>query len=189
MFNLSYVIVFLYPTATITNRFEFSPQMKALGSISAVKHPFTTVPTRKFNMSVFPWAGPKSVMGFRFWVPILLPSDLNEREKFSLGQTIRCCRGAAIRGGQSTASGHAAVWANSLPYLSPAWHAKSVARSNNLTQTHTCQNACGGALTRTLIHTQKVSPIPTQFCALRTNNQLSAKTAVAPFISSSRRWI
>ena len=41
----------------------------------------------------FPWAGPKIVMGFRFWVPILLPSDLNERVKFSLGQTIHCCRG------------------------------------------------------------------------------------------------
>lgn len=54
MLILTYAIASLFLTATITHRFEFSPQMKALGFISAVKHPFTTIPTHKFNTSVFP---------------------------------------------------------------------------------------------------------------------------------------
>lgn len=60
-----------FPTAAVTNRFEFWPQMKALGSVSAVKHLVTTMPTQRFNTSAFPWAGPKSVMSFCCWILIL----------------------------------------------------------------------------------------------------------------------
>lgn len=51
MFGLTWAIASLLPTSTIANWFEFTPQMKALGSIAAVKHPFTTT---KFNARVFP---------------------------------------------------------------------------------------------------------------------------------------
>lgn len=54
MLILIHAIVPLFPTAAVTNRFEFSPQMKALGSISAVKHLVTTIPTQRFNTSTFP---------------------------------------------------------------------------------------------------------------------------------------
>ncbi|TNN60130.1 hypothetical protein EYF80_029682 [Liparis tanakae] len=35
----------------VTNRFDFSPQMKALGCVSAAKHLLTTMPKTKFNPS------------------------------------------------------------------------------------------------------------------------------------------
>lgn len=66
---------------------------KALSSLSAVMHPFTTVPHTSSTRVSRLERGPKSVMGFRFWVPILSASEPNERVKFSLGQTMRCCRG------------------------------------------------------------------------------------------------
>ena len=43
-----------FPTATNTTVFGFSPQMKELASLSSVKHQLTTIPTDKFNPSVFP---------------------------------------------------------------------------------------------------------------------------------------
>lgn len=69
-------------------------------------------------------------------LPILFPSDLIEKVKFSLGQTICSCWGGVISSGQSTASGHAAVEANSLHYLFLARHAKSAA-SHTMQHTHT----------------------------------------------------
>lgn len=126
MFVLPSVAVILFPTDTITSRFSFPPQMKEstwfFCRCRASAH--RSGHTRKFNPSVHPPSGAQTFPTAGF--PAFLPSDLNEKVNFSLGQTIRCCGGLAIRGGRSTACGHAAANADNLPRLPSASHAKSV---------------------------------------------------------------
>lgn len=63
MFDFTNAIVPLFTTATITNSSEFSPQMKALRFISAVKHPFTTT-HMQVQRKCIPLSGVQMCHGF-----------------------------------------------------------------------------------------------------------------------------
>lgn len=117
-------MVFLFPTDTFASRSEFTPQMKALCSVWASEASIHHLTRTQVQRKCLPLSGAQKCHA----VPLLVlfPGDLIEKVKFLLGQTICSCRGG-VSAGQSTASGHAAVEANSNPYLSLARHAKSAA--------------------------------------------------------------
>lgn len=86
MFVLPPVAVILFPTDTISSRFSSTPQMKGSTWLfcrcRASAHRRSH--TRKFNSSVHPSSGRQTFPNAEF--PAFLPSDLNEKVKFSLAK-------------------------------------------------------------------------------------------------------
>ena len=78
-------------------------------------------------------------------LPILIPGDLIEKVKFSLGPTICSCQGGCDKQWPVNSLWTCSCEANSLHYLSLAWHAKSAAShlmQHTYAHTRTCTNIC-----------------------------------------------